>query len=74
MKESTTARMKTTTPTSIWVASHALLILRKKPVIGDKELKTTLQDTHNCITHYEIVWKGKEKALAQLYRSWESSF
>jgi hypothetical protein len=39
-----------------------------------KELQTTLQDTHNCLIAYETVWKGKEKALGQLYGSWDDSF
>jgi hypothetical protein len=60
------ARRKTTTPTSAWVASLVLPILKKKSFMGAKELQTTLQDTHNCTIHYEIVWKGKEKALDQL--------
>jgi hypothetical protein len=39
-----------------------------------KELQTTLQDTHNYTIAYKTVWKGKEKALAQLYGTWEDSF
>jgi hypothetical protein len=58
------ARRKTSTPTSSWVASLALSILAKKPHMGAKELQTILQDTHSCTIHYEIVWKRKEKDLA----------
>jgi hypothetical protein len=36
-----------------------------------KELQMTLQDKNNCTITYETVWKGKEKALAQLYGSWK---
>jgi hypothetical protein len=68
------ARRKTTTPTSAWVASLALPILKKKSFMGTKELQTTLQDTHNCTIVYETVWKGKEKALGQLYGTWEDNF
>jgi hypothetical protein len=68
------ARRKTTTPTSAWVASLVLPILKKKSFMGAKELQTILQDTHNCIIHYETVWKGKEKALGQLYGTWEDNF
>jgi hypothetical protein len=68
------SRRKTTTPISTWVASLALPILKKKSHIGAKELQITLQDTHNCIIAYETVWKGKEKALAQLFGSWEDIF
>jgi hypothetical protein len=64
----------TTTPTSSWVASLALPILRKKPFIGAKELQTTLQDTHNCQVTYDTMWKGKEITLGQLYGVWEGSF
>jgi hypothetical protein len=42
--------------------------------MGAKELQTTLEDTHNCQIYYETVWKGKQKALAQLYGTWEDSF
>jgi hypothetical protein len=58
------ARRKTTTPMSTWVASHALPILRKKSFMGAKELQATLQDNQSCTIYYETVWKGKEKALA----------
>jgi hypothetical protein len=68
------SRRKTTTATSTWVASLALPILKKKPHMGAKELQTTLQDTHSCTIAYETMWKGKEKALAQLFGSWEDSF
>jgi hypothetical protein len=67
-------RRKTSTPTGSWVACQAVPILTKKPYMGAKELQMTLQDKNNCTTAYEIVWKGKEKALAQLYGSWEESF
>jgi hypothetical protein len=67
-------RRKTTTPTSSWVASLALPILKKKPHMGAKELQTTLQDKHNCTIAYDTVWKGKEKALIELYGSWKDNF
>jgi hypothetical protein len=63
-----------TTPTTLWVASLALPILTKKSNMGAKELQTTLQDAHNCKIHYETMWKGKEKASAQLYGTWQDSF
>ena len=67
-------RRKTTTPTSSWVASLALPILTNKPHMGAKELQTLLQEQHNCSIAYDTVWKGKEKALTELYGSWEDSF
>jgi hypothetical protein len=67
-------RRLTTTLTISWVAAPALSILAKKPYMGAKELQTTLQDTHSCTIHYETLWNGKERALAQLYGTWEESF
>jgi hypothetical protein len=60
-------RRKTTTPTSAWVAFHAKPLLMNKPQMGAKELQQTLQGTHNVTIGYDTVWKGKEKALKELY-------
>jgi hypothetical protein len=67
-------RRKKTTPTGAWVAAHALPLLMKKPHMGAKELQTTLQDTFGCTIAYDTVWHGKEKALKELFGSWEDSF
>jgi hypothetical protein len=67
-------RRKTTTPTGAWVAARALPLLMKKPHMGAKELQTTLQDTFGCTIAYYTVWHGKEKALKELFGSWEESF
>jgi hypothetical protein len=42
--------------------------------MGVKELQVKLQDDYKCTIGYDTVWKGKEKALDQLYGSWEESF
>ena len=42
--------------------------------MGAKELQNTLQEQHNCTISYDTVWKGKEKALRELYGTWEDSF
>jgi hypothetical protein len=42
--------------------------------MGAKELQQTLQGSHNVTIGYDTVWKGKEKALKELYGSWEESF
>jgi hypothetical protein len=42
--------------------------------MGAKELQTILQDLNNCTIAYDTVWKGKEKALRELYGCWEDSF
>jgi hypothetical protein len=67
-------RRKTTTPSCGWVAFHALPLLMKKPQMGVKELQETFQGVHNVTIGYDIVWKGKEKALQELFGSWEESF
>jgi hypothetical protein len=67
-------RRKTTTPSCGWVAFHTLPLLMKKPNMGAKELQDTLQRVHNVTIGYDTVWKGKEKALEELFGSWEESF
>jgi hypothetical protein len=67
-------RRKMTTPTGAWVVAHALPLLMKKPHMGAKELQTTLQDTFGCTIANDTVWHGKEKALKELFGSWEESF
>jgi hypothetical protein len=46
----------------------------KKPHMGAKKLQTTLQDTFGCTIVYDTIWHGKEKALKELFGSWEESF
>jgi hypothetical protein len=46
----------------------------KKPQMGAKELQDTLQGFHNVTIGYDTIWKGKEKALKELFGSWEESF
>jgi hypothetical protein len=46
----------------------------KKPQMGAKELQDTLQGFHNVTIGYDTVWKGKEKALKELFDSWEECF
>ena len=67
------SRRRTTTPTSAWVASKAIKILRKSPM-STKDLLLKLQDDHKCEIHYDTVWAGRNKALAELYGTWEESF
>jgi hypothetical protein len=42
------SRRRTTTPTSKWVASKAVDILRKNSEMGTKDLQVKLQADHNC--------------------------
>ena len=67
------ARRKTTTQTSAWVASKVIHHLRKKITMGTKELREILQDEHKCQIHYDTVWKGRKIALTELYGNWEES-
>ena len=68
------ARRKTTTPTSAWVASKAVHRLRKKTTMSPKELQDTLHDEHKCIIYYDTDCKGRQIALRELYGKWEESF
>ena len=39
--------------------------------MGPKELKKQLQDDHKCEIHYDIVCKGRQIAMKELFGSWE---
>lgn len=68
------SRVKTITPSQDWVASKAVSILRNSPNMGAKELQKKLQEQHKLTITYDTVWRGKEKALAEVYGKWEESF
>jgi hypothetical protein len=68
------SRRKTTSPSCKWVASKAVSILRKNPQMVVTELQMKLQDDYKCIIGYDTVWRGKGKALDQLYGTWKESF
>lgn len=68
------SRVKTITPSQDWVASKAVSILRSSPNMGAKELQKKLQEEHKLTITYDTVWRGKEKALAEVYGKWEESF
>ncbi|KAL6874081.1 hypothetical protein ACP4OV_014163 [Aristida adscensionis] len=67
-------RRKTTNASAKWVASKAVSILTKYPSMRPIELKKKLEDDHKCTIGYDTVWRGMEKAMAELYGSWEDSF
>jgi hypothetical protein len=48
--------------------------LKKKPGMGAKELQNALHDTYNVQIAYLTLWRGREKALYELFGSWEDSF
>nr|XP_034569455.1 uncharacterized protein LOC117833969 [Setaria viridis] len=68
------SRVKTITPSQKWVASKAVSIIRNIPNIGAIELQKKLQDEYSITIPYDTVWRGKEKALAEVYGKWEESF
>jgi hypothetical protein len=65
---------RTSVPTSTWVVDKALPILMTEPDLGAKKLQRILQDKYNVIIGYDTIWKGKEKALANMYGTWEENF
>ncbi|XP_037465458.1 uncharacterized protein LOC119337427 isoform X4 [Triticum dicoccoides] len=68
------SRVKTITPSQDWVANKAVSILRSSPNMGAKELQKKLQEQYKVTILYDTVWRGKEKALAEVYGKWEESF
>ena len=68
------SRVKTITPSQNWVASKAVSILRDSPSMGAKELRKKLHEEHSVTISYDTGWRGKEKALAEVYGKWEESF
>jgi hypothetical protein len=67
-------RWRTSVPTSTWIAYKALSILMAELDLGATKLQKRLQDKYNITIGYDIVWKGKEKALADMYGIWEENF
>jgi hypothetical protein len=49
-------------------------ILRDDPNIDAKKLQKKLQTDHKVTIAYDTVWRGKERALAEVYDKWEESF
>ncbi|XP_066324203.1 uncharacterized protein [Miscanthus floridulus] len=68
------ARRKTTTPSTAWVTSKAIHHLRKDSTIGTISIQKLLQDDHKCQIHYDTVWKGRQIAMEELFGSWQHSF
>jgi hypothetical protein len=67
-------RWRTGTPTSAWVAYKSLPNLMSELDLGAKKLQKRLQEKSNVVIGYDTVWKGKEKATAELYDTWEENF
>jgi hypothetical protein len=67
-------RRRTSTPISAWAAYKALPILMSEPDLGAKKLQKRLQKKYNVTIGYDTVWKGKEKAMTEMYGTWEENF
>jgi hypothetical protein len=67
-------RRHTTNPSSKWVASKSIPILKKTPDMSVREMQIKLQDNHKCIIGYDTVWDGVEKAMKEIYDTREESF
>ena len=67
-------RMSTATPNCKWVASKVVAILRSELKISCKELQLRLEKEHKCQIAYDTVWRGKARALDEVYGKWSDSF
>jgi hypothetical protein len=57
-----------------WVANKAVSILRAEPNIDAKELQKRLETDNLCEIAYDYVWRGKARALEEVYGKWSESF
>jgi hypothetical protein len=64
----------TSTPTAAWMADKALLILMSESELEAKKLQKRLQEKFNVVIGYDTIWTGKEKAMTELYDTWEENF
>ena len=69
-----TERVITKMPSYHWVADKSVHLLKQKPNMGPSELKESLERRYKCKIGYGTVYKGRMKALDQIYGSWEDSF
>jgi hypothetical protein len=67
-------RRMTSTPTAAWMADKALLILMSESELEAKKLQKRLQEKFNVVIGYDTIWTGKEKAMTELYDTWEENF
>jgi translation initiation factor IF-3 len=49
-------------------------ILRDDPHIGARELQKMLEREHKYEIAYDIVWRGRESALDEVYGKWLERF
>ncbi|XP_062180550.1 uncharacterized protein LOC133884951 [Phragmites australis] len=68
------SRIRTSMASQGWVTDKAMTILQKTPNMGAKEMQVNLQDEYNVTIGYDIAWRGRERAMQELFEDWEQSF
>ncbi|AQK62532.1 uncharacterized protein [Zea mays] len=69
-----TGRVKTRMTTYRWIAEKSIPFLKKDPNMGAKKLQEELEDKYNVKLGYSTVWAGRQKAVEQIFGTWEESF
>jgi hypothetical protein len=50
-----------------WIAERAIPLLKKKPDMGAKEVKSILEDKYNVLINYQTAWYGRQRAVDKLF-------
>jgi hypothetical protein len=67
------SQRRTSTPTTAWVVDKTLPILMSESELVAKKLQKRLQEKFNVVIGYDTVCKRKEKAMEELYDTWEKN-
>ncbi|KAM0880994.1 hypothetical protein ACQ4PT_033212 [Festuca glaucescens] len=70
----TSSRKPSSMASQSWIADRALPILWKKPETSAAELLEKLEEDFGITLKYWTVWKARERAMTNLYGTWEESF
>ncbi|KAF0910256.1 hypothetical protein E2562_001444 [Oryza meyeriana var. granulata] len=57
-----------------WVTDRAAAALRKKLSYGAKELQNMLENRYKVQIPYATIWKGRERAIHNIWGAWSDSF
>lgn len=68
------SRKKTSMASQSWVAERAEIIMKNDPDMSAIDLQKKLQNDYNVKVSYHTVYKGRQRAIVDLYGSWEESF
>jgi hypothetical protein len=68
------SRKKTSMASQSWVAERAEIIMKNDPDMSAIDLQKKLQSDYNVKVPYHTVYKGRQRAIVDLYGSWEESF